>query len=526
MHETEKMTIGDQNSEEQDLLAFLEGLVESAGEASGEVSEKTNKSEPEKNAPEENTELKNAEFKDIEEAYYAALRKEALRLNNDPEFQENDADIRFSTALNLRAVRQAICCIIGAGGLGNWQWRILMSMGFKQIIIYDDDVVGIENVGPQAHSVFDIGLPKVEAVRRAALRYRGIGIVARNKRVMTLEDIENDLGYVPSVIIGCTDSADFRNGFIQSLWETLSGWNIPTPQIMKKLPELFIDYRMALGDWNAYIVPARAMISHENTRSQINSFFRKYKSNACFTAEEAVQEACTERAISYTGASVASFTGALLHWWFSEGRTELREDADKLFYGFLMSNPLKDVERTKFTWKMSYSSRDWESITPTKREMFLEKKLHEEKRNVQEAEETIQELLAAITKNDAITRNDADNTDSEADDVPADLVAVPMRVASQDLVVGDRINLGVPGEDYEVLATGRRLKLRDVSSNEEFLCRHFQQPVIRYTDEEHSQAEHSHVEHTSSEHMPEEHTSEEHFSGEQCIEEQPVRAEA
>lgn len=205
MHETEKMTIGDQNSEEQDLLAFLEGLVESTGEASGEVSEKTNKSEPEKNAPEENTELKNAEFKDIEEAYYAALRKEALRLNNDPEFQENDADIRFSTALNLRAVRQAICCIIGAGGLGNWQWRILMSMGFKQIIIYDDDVVGIENVGPQAHSVFDIGLPKVEAVRRAALRYRGIGIVARNKRVMTLEDIENDLGYVPSVIIGCTD---------------------------------------------------------------------------------------------------------------------------------------------------------------------------------------------------------------------------------------------------------------------------------------------------------------------------------
>lgn len=88
MHETEKMTIGDQNSEEQDLLAFLEGLVESTGEASGEVSEKTNKSEPEKNAPEENTELKNAEFKDIEEAYYAALRKEALRLNNDPEFRK------------------------------------------------------------------------------------------------------------------------------------------------------------------------------------------------------------------------------------------------------------------------------------------------------------------------------------------------------------------------------------------------------------------------------------------------------
>lgn len=332
-------------------------------------------------------------FAKISKDYFEAVQKESLRIASDPELNATDADIRFSTAMNLRAVRNASCCIIGAGGLGNWQWRILLSMGFRQLVIYDDDVVGIENVGSQAHSILDIGMPKVEAIRRAALQYRGIGIVAKNKRVMTLDDIKSDLGYVPDIIIGCTDSADFRNSFINSLETEIKGriYNGITGTATN-VPQLWIDYRMALGDWNAYIIPARAMVSVPTVRwhETISNFFTKYKEEACFSAEDAVQEACTERAISYTGASVASFTGALLHWWFSTGKNELM-DMSRLYNGFLSQ------KMTQFSWKMSYSSRDFEPVSHTRREAFLMGKLADEKRRSAYKEKVLVDFMSAYT---------------------------------------------------------------------------------------------------------------------------------
>lgn len=494
------------SNEEQDAASFLEMLVESV---SGTVSDSLPDSETGSNAQRNEQRNKDALFAQASDAYYASLRDKAVRLQDDPEFNMDDADTRFSTALNLRAVKQASCCIIGAGGLGNWQWRILLSMGFRQVIIYDDDTVGIENVGPQAHSIFDIGLPKVEAVRRAALQYRGLSIVARQKRVMTHADIADDLGFVPDIIIGCTDSAEFRNSFIHTLRESVMEHirNGTGNTVRDKLPQLFIDYRMSLGDWNAYIIPARNMgLSERESFGDASMFFSTYMDEACFQAEDAVQEACTERAISYTGASVASFTGALLHWWFSGGRNGLLEDGNMLYKEFLRTGG-----NTKFTWKMSYSSRDWESVTPTRRELFLERKLAEERGRLNAARDELEaardeleitrcECEAARGELDLLkARLDAaqrqidrlSSTQMTAEEpavenlssVPVDTVSVPVQVTSQELVAGDRINLGVPNEDYTVLAIGRQLRLKDLATGEEFLCRHFAHPVIRYTEE-------------------------------------------
>ncbi len=494
------------SNEEQDAASFLEMLVESL---SGTVSDSLPDSETGSNAQRNEQRNKDALFAQASDAYYASLRDKAVRLQDDPEFNMDDADTRFSTALNLRAVKQASCCIIGAGGLGNWQWRILLSMGFRQVIIYDDDTVGIENVGPQAHSIFDIGLPKVEAVRRAALQYRGLSIVARQKRVMTHAEIVRDIGFVPDIIIGCTDSAEFRNSFIHTLRESVMEHirNGTGNTVRDKLPQLFIDYRMSLGDWNAYIIPARNMgLSERESFRDASMFFSTYMDEACFQAEDAVREACTERAISYTGASVASFTGALLHWWFSGGRNGLLEDGNMLYKEFLRTGG-----NTKFTWKMSYSSRDWESVTPTRRELFLERKLAEERGRLNAARDELEasrdeleitrcECEAARGELDLLkARLDAaqrqidrlSSTQMTAEEpavenlssVPEDTVSVPVQVTSQELVAGDRINLGVPNEDYTVLAIGRQLRLKDLATGEEFLCRHFAHPVIRYTEE-------------------------------------------
>ena len=490
------------SNEEQDAASFLEMLVESV---SGTVSD----SLPDSGIASHGQRNKDALFAQASDAYYAALRDKAVRLQDDPEFNMDDADTRFSTALNLRAVKQASCCIIGAGGLGNWQWRILLSMGFRQVIIYDDDTVGIENVGPQAHSIFDIGLPKVEAVRRAALQYRGLSIVARQKRVMTHADIADDLGFVPDIIIGCTDSAEFRNSFIHKLRESVMEHirNGTGNTVRDKLPQLFIDYRMSLGDWNAYIIPARNMgLSERESFRDASTFFSTYMDEACFQAEDAVREACTERAISYTGASVASFTGALLHWWFSGGRNGLLEDWNMLYKEFLRTGG-----NTKFTWKMSYSSRDWESVTPARRELFLERKLAEERGRLNAARDELEAARDELETTRVVleaTRGELDLLKARLDaaqrqidrlnstqitteepavenlsSVPEDTVSVPVQVTSQELVAGDRINLGVPNEDYTVLAIGRQLRLKDLATGEEFLCRHFAHPIIRYTEE-------------------------------------------
>lgn len=300
------------------------------------------------------------DFDAIRNNYLEALRNRALELQNDGNFDLNEADVRFSTALNLSRVRNSLVAIVGAGGLGNWQWRILVSMGFRRIAIYDDDNVGIENVGPQAHSIFDLGMPKVQAVENAALMYRGIKILARNCRVMSYSEICADLGENPDIVIGCTDSADFRNNFIDRLINTINTYGSDN-----QLPDLFIDYRMSLGDWVAYIIPAKAVKSFRFK----SLFCNWYRGAAIFDASEAVQEPCTERAIAYTGANVASFTGSLLHWFYSGGRQKFYDE--DYMQSFASGNTAMPGR------KVSFSSRDFEFITDTAKEKKLAVKIAE-----------------------------------------------------------------------------------------------------------------------------------------------------
>ena len=158
---------------------------------------------------------------------------------------------------------------------------------------------------------------------------------------------------------------------------------------------------------------------------------------------------------------------------------------------------LRTGGNTKFTWKMSYSSRDWESVTPARRELFLERKLAEERGRLNAARDELEaardELDVLKARLDAAQRqiDRLNSTQMTAEEpavenlssVPEDTVSVPVQVTSQELVAGDRINLGVPNEDYTVLAIGRQLRLKDLATGEEFLCRHFAHPVIRYTEE-------------------------------------------
>jgi len=322
------------------------------------------------------------------------VRGEAVRMMEDPTFDMSQGDVRFSTALPLNLVRSTTVAIVGAGGLGNWQWRVLMGMGFRNIHIFDDDTVGIENIGPQAHSIMDLDLPKVEAVRRAGLFYRGVNLHTHQKRIMTYKEMIDAMGCTPDIVIGCTDSAEFRNSFIQSMFglEIPEGVH-PDDRVDEsslfvhslrghQLPKLWLDYRMSLGDWTCYAMPVRAIYSaYEREDSGISGDLKYYVLNyvdeACFNPEDAVQEACTERAICYTGAQVASFTGAYLHWFLTKA-SQVFSNEERLVNYFENWEARQNAEAPlQFLWRTIFSARDFEFISASRKEYKLQERLKE-----------------------------------------------------------------------------------------------------------------------------------------------------
>lgn len=323
----------------------------------------------------------------FEERYASFINNDvynkAVELHTSATVDMDAADQRFSTAINLNQLRNLSVAIIGCGGLGNWQWRILLGMGIKNIHVFDDDTVGIENIGPQAHSILDLGLPKVEAVRRAALQYRGVSISTHNHKVYTLTDVVNAIGYVPDVIIGCTDSAEFRNGFIPTIISKPLLRN-STPNT---LPKLWLDYRMTMGNWICYAYPVRSMSnilrSQQNAHIKqcINIAIEDYHEEAIFPPEEAELEPCTARAICYTGANVASYTGAYIHWFLTTGHTLFNPQVAEEDYRAAVAEQLKsyfrpedtrpDTELPKFYARFSHSAMDCENISDGRRELML-----------------------------------------------------------------------------------------------------------------------------------------------------------
>lgn len=266
---------------------------------------------------------------------------------------------RFSTAISLREVHNTTICLVGAGGLGNWIWRVLVGMGFTKLVVFDDDTVEQENIGSQAHNIVDLHIPKVEAVRRNAMLFRGISVRACNKRVSTLKEIYDELGFMPEVIIGATDSTEFRNSFIEDFHDCVCyGYGrgmLPSDG----MPDLFVDLRMALGDWNCYLLPVKNLHEAEHGRYR---HMKKYMASAVFPPEQAVQEPCTARAITYTGANVASYVGAVLHWWVNAGK-QATKDADYLEKVFFANCKAPG----EFGWLYTFSSRDWDSVTWSRR---------------------------------------------------------------------------------------------------------------------------------------------------------------
>lgn len=165
--------------------------------------------------------------------------------------------------------------IIGAGSIGSYACLALTKLGFNNITIADDGIIEEENIAPQFYSLRDIGKLKVDCLKRSIKNLTGVDIITVPARID-----RNNQSIIPNgFLILAVDSMSARKELSSLPWTHL------------------IDSRMAIEFLTVISVAYRNI--HDVTTYR----------ETLFDDSDAVQEACTNKAISYTsliaGAMVA-----------------------------------------------------------------------------------------------------------------------------------------------------------------------------------------------------------------------------
>lgn len=404
--------------------------------------------------------------------YMKAVEDLALQIHTDPHINLDEATTtRFSTALNIRYLRDKTVCLIGVGGIGNWVVKVLISMGVTKLIIIDEDTVELHNVCPQNFGLVDLGISKAKAVSDTIMQHSGVAVRTIERKVLGYKDIIDQCGGTPDILITAVDNMEFRNTCAQELIAyTVSA----RASNFQSVPELFIDLRMSLGDWTAFVLPCVAMVKNMSYDTRYDLLNYQYATKACFEQSAAVQEPCTARAIGYTGANIASFVGAVLHWYTNEGRlffngtaaVEEFQDAKMCIRDFF---GVSEYNKCQFKMHTTFSSRDWEFITPTAQARGFQNKIRQLNDDLDASMEAyeqmkahadnmfkiIESLKSELMDKPPITIEEVESTESVLDEVLQDF-ADTQAPATTAATVGTMVTV-----DLFQLQLGTEFRLMD-----------------------------------------------------------------
>lgn len=167
---------------------------------------------------------------------------------------------------------QAPIVIVGAGSIGSYATLALAKLGFNNLMVFDDGIVEEENIAPQWYRPRDIGVKKVDALKKAIKDQTGVEILtvdARlNRATMNMLELLHGADTTNLTVVVAVDSMSARKWIA----ETVTFENL-------------IDARMAIEFLAVYSVNRKEELTYIKT---------------IHTDENSVQEACTNKAISYT----------------------------------------------------------------------------------------------------------------------------------------------------------------------------------------------------------------------------------
>lgn len=158
--------------------------------------------------------------------------------------------------------------IIGAGALGSWSAKALARMGFGNLTVIDYDHVDTVNLNSQGYKFSDVGLPKVEALKRAIDEETGVKI----KTILG----KYERGIFPGIVIAAVDNMKTR----KLIWEEHKEIAAATKAI--------IDPRMGAEHAALFVV-------RPTNPEDIEGYPK-----SLFDDEDGVHEPCTAKATIYT----------------------------------------------------------------------------------------------------------------------------------------------------------------------------------------------------------------------------------
>lgn len=165
--------------------------------------------------------------------------------------------------------------VVGAGSIGSYATLSLAKLGFTNITVADAGMVDEENIAPQFYRPRDIGKLKVDCLKRAIKDQTNTDIITVPYMLDgdNLDAVKNN----DNMIIMAVDSMSARKEIFD--YSYYSYW---------------VDARMAI-EFLTVISYSKPPTGTYQGRSN-----RELYKNTLFSDDQAVQEACTNKAISYT----------------------------------------------------------------------------------------------------------------------------------------------------------------------------------------------------------------------------------
>lgn len=142
--------------------------------------------------------------------------------------------------IDLYDMHRASVALVGAGGIGATTGIALSKMGVGELVLYDMDIVGTENLATQLHRLSDVGKSKVVSLMDAIHEYGNDTMVDFNYHRVTEEEI-----FYSKYVIAAVDSIQTR----KDIWKSVS-----RPASQTVFSRYYIDARMSAEEFHMYVV--------------------------------------------------------------------------------------------------------------------------------------------------------------------------------------------------------------------------------------------------------------------------------
>lgn len=224
-----------------------------------------------------------------------ALLDEAIRESearniipvNSRTISQSTATSRFSSAEWYEKAQEQSVVLAGVGGIGSYVGFLLARLGIMQIVMYDPDVVGEENMSGQLYGRTDIGAYKVHALSQFLRDYADVSKTA----LMAFDEYYDANSITSNIMICGFDNMEARKTFFKA-------WQLRTmsKDDAGKVKCLFIDGRLSAEEFQIFCIKGNDAKAMEI-----------YEKEWLFDDKEADETICSYKQTTFCANMIASY---------------------------------------------------------------------------------------------------------------------------------------------------------------------------------------------------------------------------